>query len=983
MGHRSITSLGKEFIWRILYNHDVSVEGLFATPLSDLVETMHTLRSAIVLMLVLGTAVSAGAQEDAQSYSKGEILFALKVKPLLVQKCFACHGEDPEKIEGELDLTSRAAMLQGGESGETILAPDRARESLLYLSTTWSDDVDYQMPPKEADRLTEEQSWFLRDWIDAGAPWPDEKTVVTIKERHAEGVIVPTSGGLSGDWTNRRYEPKNLWAYQPLRSEFACESVDAFIDRRLAELALDPAPLADRRTLIRRATFDLLGLPPTPEEVESFVNDPAGDDEALTSVIDRLLESPHYGEQWGRHWLDVVRYADSSGFANDYERGNAWRYRDYVIRAFNADKPYDEFIREQISGDERRPDDPEMRIAVGFLRMGPWELTGMEVAKVARQRFLDDVTDAVGQVFLAQLLQCTRCHDHKFDPIPTRDYYSLQAAFSTTQLAERATPFLDDERTEFHDEQKYLKDRNAFYKQVLQEVNGKRTIEAARKWLADEGRDPEPFEQIIKELADKADGKRVTLDEVRKVMQQREVAPELIPHRHVGFEPQDYGMERVARKGQQRLQWQFDRYEPFALSVYNGRTPAVKSVSAPTRMPKNRMKSGELEQTCILSGGDPFSPGEPVAPGTLSVVNQLGATGLRDFQLPTTVEGRRSALAEWIASPENPLTSRVMVNRIWQGHFGRGIAGNANNFGATGKKPTHPELLDWLAQEFIESGWSVKRMHRVIMLSHTYRRSARHPNPESLVQQDPLGVSYAANLPRRLEAEEFRDATLMTSGELNPQLGGIPVRPEMNPEAALQPRMVMGTFAEAWQPSPRPEQRHRRSIYALRIRGQRDPFLEVFNSPSPDLSCEAREASTVTPQVFALFNSEISYDRALAFANRVLEADQDPRDVIDYACRLAWGRPAKEAEIAACIKHWDAMTARHEDLQFASPEYPREVVREAVEENTGEKFTFREPLEVYADFVPDLKPADASARLRGLAEVCLVLLNSNEFAYVY
>ena len=306
-----------------------------------------------------------------------------------------------------------------------------------------------------------------------------------------------------------------------------------------------------------------------------------------------------------------------------------------------------------------------------------------------------------------------------------------------------------------------------------------------------------------------------------------------------------------------------------------------------------------------------------------------------------------------------------------------------NNFGATGKKPTHPELLNWLAATFVEHGWSLKAMHRLIMTSAVYRRSSRHPDPKAVAECDPLGVSYAVFKSRRLAAEELRDSMLSVSGELNPALGGIPVRPEINREVALQPRQVMGTFAEAWQPNPLPAQRHRRTLYALKVRGQLDPFMEVFNAPSPDLACEARDASTVTPQVFALFNSEASLNRALALATRVLRETKSRDAALTRLFQLGYGRAPSDAELAICLDHWTTMAAKHRTLTFSSSPFPHEVVRDAVEENTGEKFTFTEPLEVAADFVPDLKPADVPPETRALADVCLVLLNSNEFAYVY
>jgi hypothetical protein len=341
-------------------------------------------------------------------------------------------------------------------------------------------------------------------------------------------------------------------------------------------------------------------------------------------------------------------------------------------------------------------------------------------------------------------------------------------------------------------------------------------------------------------------------------------------------------------------------------------------------------------------------------------------------------------------SPQNPLTARVMANRIWLWHFGSAIAGNPNNFGGTGKKPTHPELLDWLAATFAEGSatpgaapWSIKAMHRVIMNSEAYRRAAQHPEAKMLAERDPNGTSFAVFKPRRLTAEELRDSMLAVSGELNPAIGGIPSRPEMNREAALQPRQVMGTFAEAWQASPLPAQRNRRSLYALKLRGLADPFMDVFNAPSPDLSCEGREASTVTPQVFALFNSEATQDRALALATRLLRETSTREAAVTRAFQLAFGRTPKRDELTTCLKHWDEMLAKQRTLTFTKPNLPREILREAVEENTGEKFTFKEPLEVMADFVPDLKMADAPPEARALADLCVVLFNTNEFAYVY
>jgi hypothetical protein len=913
---------------------------------------------SVLVWLAAAGCVALGAEPPPGDAEK---LFAVKVLPLLKAKCFACHGDDPDEVRGGLDLTRRDTMLKGGDSGRPAVVPGKPDDSRLHVAVTRK-NPDLAMPPKENDRLAAGDVEVIRRWIAGGAPWPPAERIAALTRAPwdgKEGVTVATSGGLSPEWTNRKYKPENLWAYQPLhkpavpawKAGQSAHPIDAFLDTKLEGLGLKAAPRADRRTLIRRATFDLLGLPPAPEEVETFVNDPAPDEQAFARVIERLLASPHYGEQWGRHWLDVVRYADSSGYANDYERGNAWRYRDYVVRAFNQDRPYDRFVREQIAGDEIDPHNPEMLVAAGFLRMGPWELTGMEVPRLARQRFLDDVTETVGQVFLAHPLQCARCHDHKFDPVPTRDYYRIQATFATTQLAERPAPFLPSENTSGFEEKKYLEIRKSRYEAILHELDGRQEA-AARKWCAERGL---PYIPRAKGL--------------------REGVPESkLPPAHIGLDTRDLGMERIARKGLERLKWELERYEPVALSVYSGRTPSLKAVYAPLRMPANRMTAGELEVPCILAGGDPFSPKDPVTAGVLSAVS-------RD-NLPVAIEGRRKALADWMTSPNNPLTARVMVNRIWQHHFGQGLAGNPNNFGATGKKPTHPELLDWLAAEFIARGWSGKAMHRIIMTSQAYRRAARHPQRQAVAARDPNGSNYAVFRPRRLAAEELRDAMLRVSGELNPAIGGIPVRPELHAEVALQPRQVMGTFAPAWQASPRPQERHRRSIYALKLRGLRDPFFEVFNQPSPDSSCEGREGATVTPQVFSLLHGAATTGRALAFAARLLKESRTRDEAIDRAFQLAFGRRPADTEKQACLKHWDAMTQRHRTLALEKPQRPHEVLREAVEENTGEKFTFTERFEAAADFVPDLHPADIGPEVRGLMEVCLVLFNSNEFVYL-
>lgn len=923
---------------------------------------------AILLIFMLGNACfSQGIEED--TYSHGEQLFALKIKPLLKQKCFACHGSDDE-AEGGLNLTERKEILRGGDSGEKVLIPGNAHDSLLYKSVTWALD-DYQMPPKESDKLSEEQARLIRDWIDAGAPWPSERDQEKIQARYAEGTVVKTSGGLDSDWTNRRYKNEDLWAYQPLIAPDAptgfenVHPVDAFVNRKLESIGLEPAGPASRRILIRRATFDLIGLPPTPHEVDAFLNDPGSDDEAFAKVVDRLLNDPRYGEQWGRHWLDVVRYADSAGFANDYERPAAWRYRDYVVRSFNDDKPYDQLIIEQVAGDQWKPNDPEALIATGFLRMGAWENTSMTVARITRQQFLDDVTDIVGQVFLSHPLQCARCHDHKFDPIPTRDYYSIQSVFATTQFVDRTIPFQDCETVTGMDEQEDMQKRLEFFTKMRDELSAKEKT-AVKKWCEDKGI---PFKG-------------------RGQLAKMQIPAEKLPPRGLGLTAEELGVQKVGLKNLFRTTYELNKFKPFTHSVYSGVSPETPLISGKMiALPDDPMAGGEIEVSHILTGGDPFALGEKVTPGVMSV---LSGTGLRErtsdagrMAIPDSPTGRRLAFARWLASADNVLVARSIANRIWSYHFGRGIVDTPNNFGAMGGKPSHPELLDYLASRLIASGWSIKSLHRQIVSSQAYRRSAEHTLRDLLIEKDPDGKSYATFSERRLSAEELRDSMLYISGELTPLVGGLPSRPEINMDVALQPRQVMGSFAAAYEPARTPEQRNRRSVYAKKARGLLNPMMQVFNQPSPEESCEARRNSTVTPQVFSLFNSEDALSRSVGTAIDLLKKNESREAVVEDLFRRAYSREPNPTELELYLSHWKKMETRHEGLHFESRTFPREVTRSAVDELTGTAFPFVERLFGFDDYVADPGLADVDAKTRALADLCLVVFNSNEFIYVY
>jgi mono/diheme cytochrome c family protein len=840
--------------------------------------------------------------------AEAEQSFTKSVWPLIVEKCHGCHGADPQDLQGDLDLSDPAGLFGLGRSGVQIVSPGDPEKGLLYKSINWRDGLE--MPPKQNDRLTPEQIESVRQWIEAGAPWPKSSPAADDwTTGDAEGVRVPTSGGLSAEWNSRRYDPEALWAFRPLSrptipaaegiEESPRSPIDAFINRGLRDSGIVPAGEADRRALIRRATLDLTGLPPTPEEIDAFLADDSH--AAFECVIDRLLVSPHYGEQMSRRWLDVVRYADSDGYANDYERPNAWRYRDYVARAFNGDKPFDRFVREQIAGDELDSDDPECLIAVGFLRMGPWEHTIMAVAAETRQLLLDDIVNSVGNTFLGLEMSCCRCHDHKFDPLPTRDYYRLQAVFATLQPTDRKLPFLDSENSSSCDA------GSKRHKQVLEHEDlRKSTVSSYTRWHS-----------------------------------------------------------RAAK-----------RYEPVAYSIYDGPSRIFDSNEVYQFPAAEEWAGGTAPPVSILLGGRLASPGEQVTTGALSAI--AGLRGAPDSaaasSIPEDPRGRRLALANWIVSPENPLTPRVIVNRIWQQHFGElGLVRTPNQFGKMGSRPTNPELLDWLAQWFVDEGWSIKKLHRLIMQSQAYCRASASPQYEQIHQADPENRLLAHYPPRRLAAEEIRDAMLFVSGELNPEGGGPPVFPEMNWDTALQSRRTMVKDAAPYQPSATRAERNRRTLYAFRIRGLRDPFLEVFNQPDGATSCPKRDQTTITPQVFALFNSEFSHRRALAFAARLRQEGGDTDEQLRSAFRLALGRWPTSRELAAARSHLQAMTDYH---QTHEPPETESALRDLVRRTSR-----YEP--EYADaYQPDLQPADVDAATRGLAEFCLVLLNASEFLYV-
>ena len=891
-------------------------------------------------LVLLANTINCSVADD--DFSDAERLFALQIRPLLTQKCMACHGADPDDLRGGFDLRTRESLLRGGESFEADVV--RAKDplhSILYRVVQRKEE-GFAMPPKEADRLSPHEIGWIRIWIENGLVWPDTKRVSAIEAAYAQGEQVRTSGGLSEDWDSRRYESADLWSYRPLKFESPPDDVhpvDWFMNRQLQASKFPAATDARPGLLLRRLSYLLTGLPPDPDRLETFAEEFRRDPStACEKLADHLMQTDQYGEHFARQWLDVSRYADSAGFANDYTRPNAWRYRDYVVRSFNNDKPYAQFVMEQIAGDELDPTDPDHLIAVGFLRMGPWEHTGMSVFRVTRQQWLDDVTDSVGQSFLGHPLQCARCHDHKFDPVPTRDFYRVQACFTTTQFASRETPFLTAEnKSGFEASDAWTKAKIGSYETQRESLAAK--VAAARKAENAEAR-----------VGDN------------------------------GLRPGDEASLARMSKNIARHTWELDKTRPLAYSVYTGKTVKRNNVAGPLTLPNTPWGRGKPEPDTILEGGDPFSAGIPVKPGGLSAAESL--SGMPELPFAEGTGPRRLSLARWITHPQNALAARVIVNRIWSWHFGRGLAANPNNLGSTGELPTHPELLDYLANWFQQNDGSIKKLNRLIVTSQAFRRASTLSEKRWLREPDTALRLYAVFPPRRLSAEELRDAMLSVSGELNPQVGGIPCRPDINTEVAFQPRQIMGGTASVYEPDRTPEQRNRRSLYAEKIRGLRDPFLEVFNQPSPDRSCELRERSTVTTQALTLFNSVEVHERALALASRLVQQESDTRLVLERLFQLAYSRTATEREIRLCTELWDKSTKEQAQFSFRLVEQPSEIQRTVMAEKTGKPYDFVEILPVYRNYVPDLQPGQVSPRIRGLSQVCLVILNSNEFCCI-
>ena len=764
--------------------------------------------------LCAGPLRAAEAPSSLLSDTSKAEFFEKKIRPLLVERCYECHSAESKKVKGGLRLDTRADLLKGGDTGPSLVPgdPDKSR---IIVAVRYKNQ-DLQMPPKSP--LKPEQVRDLEQWVKMGAPDPREKA----------------GAKVAGKRVINLEEGRKFWAFQPVvdppiprvkNAKWIQSPLDNFILAKLEEKKLRPEPAADKRTLLRRASFDLTGLPPTPAELDAFLADKSP--KAFASVVERLLSSPQYGERWGRHWLDVARYADSNGLDENVAFGNAWRYRDYVVNAFNHDKPYNQFVIEQLAGDLLPPAENvavkhERLTALGFLCIGPKVLAEPDKVKLEMD-LIDEQIETLGRAFMGVTLGCARCHDHKFDPVPTEDYYSLAAIFKSTRT-------MDDLKT-------------------------------IAKWHEPQVALPEDF---------KAQEVYASVVATQKI-----AITNFISHANQAL---------LATLNTNSLPQNAESLYPTntVAELKKLRDAVAKLEKDAPELPSTM---GVMEGTNILKAfpvhirGSHLTLGKEVARG----VPQVMTISTRP-QFDEKHSGRLE-LARWLASAEHPLTARVMVNRIWRWHFGQGLVASTDNFGALGERPSHPELLDWLARRFIAEGWSMKAMHRVMMLSSAYQMAANVERAPS--SSDPENRLLAHFPLRRLEAEEIRDALLFVAGTLDLAMGGKTI-PLKNREFVFDHTSKDLTTYD----SPR------RAVYLPVIRNHLYDLFEQFDFPDPAVPTGSRNATVVAPQALLMMNSELVEQAAAKLAAQLLARTELPdAKRVELAYVKAYGRPPNVREL--------------------------------------------------------------------------------------
>lgn len=771
--------------------------------------------------LVAALCAGGVGRADAQD----TLSFAEHVKPILARRCFSCHG--PDVAQSGLQLHKQETALAELDSGARAITPGEPGQSELIARVS-AQEPGVRMPP-EGKPLSDEEIARLRDWIKQGAEW------------EAHWAFVPP-------------QPQDVPEVE--RDQWTRNPIDAFILAGLRDAGLEPAEPADRRTLAYRAYYNVTGLPPTRDQLERFLADESPD--AWARLVDQLLDSPHYGEHWARHWLDLVRYAQTNSFERDGLKPNAWKYRDYVIRSLNADKPYDQFLREQLAGDELDEVTEETIIATGYYRLGIWDDEPADPLQ-ARYDEWDDIISTTSQVMLGLTVGCARCHDHKIDPIPQADYYGMLAFFAgVTPYGERG-----DQETN------------------SQWVNESPELAKARRELQRKRR--------------RIERERVAMEEAG--IQRMSAADQ----RRSETAERDELLDEKLRQYLNPSEWEL--YQE-TLAREKAARQKIRDLPRAERFLALARCEPHPGPTHIMQRGNPHAPGEVVAPHFPEIF------GDPPPEIPRAAPdahsaGRRRVLADWMASDDNMLTARVIVNRVWQHHFGRGIVRSTNNFGQLGAPPTHPELLDWLALWLVDNDWRLKPLHRLIMTSSAYRMASR--GSERALAADPTNDLFWRFDLRRLSSEEIRDSMLVVTGELNDKMFG----PSFYPKLSQEVLNTQSRPGDGWGESP-PEERARRTVYTFIKRSLLPPFQTAFDFPDVDTSCDARFVTVQPGQALTLLNGAFANERAMKLAERVREeAGDQPRRMIAHALELTLNRPPEEDEIVEGLQLIDRLQAEH------------------------------------------------------------------------
>ena len=806
--------------------------------------------------------------------------FERDVRPILQANCVRCHGE--QSPAAGLDLRSVAAILRGGRGGPVVLAGAPGRSRMITA-------IGLGKMPPSGKPLSAADQQILKEWVRTGA----------------------RAGASSRTGSHWAFQPPSTPTIPAARdTAWARNPIDRFVARDLSARGLKPSVPADRLTLLRRVTIDLTGLPPTPEAQREFLADSSAD--AYERRVDQLLASPAYAERWARKWLDVARYADTNGYERDGDKPNVWRYRDYVVDSFHADKPYDQFIREQLAGDELPNTNAETQIATTFLRLGTWDDEPAE-PELDRYEQLDDIVGTTTTAFLGITLRCARCHDHKFEPFLQKEYYQVLSVFQPLKRPQEGRNDLDRHVGTPIELQRYQE-----------------SVARADAAAAVANREMEPLERQVWERLVARGGSRLpapAIEAFRAETARRTEAQKNLVRQHEAARRMEIDREAQPSEAGELARWR----------------AAVKAADG-MRLPEPPRAyiwfeaSAEAPPTRLLTRGNPAQPADVVSPGIPGVLQPQPSSPPKPQASST---GRRLWFADWVASRANPLTARVMVNRVWQGHFGEGLVPTENDFGTVGGRPRHRELLDWLASRFASPitdpngmGWSMKRLHRLIVTSATYRQGSGTPEQ---AKRDPDGSELSRWVVRRLDAEAARDSILSVSGRLNLKRGGPGVYPKL-PQAVLAGQSRPGA---GWGNSS-PEEASRRSIYVFAKRSLGVPELELLDSPDTTSSCEQRAVSTTAPQALTFINGTWVQEQAAAFARRLkAEAGADSKSQVRLAFRLAVGREPRTPEMDRSLRFLsESVTAFGRELQ------------------------------------PEL------AQQRALESLSLVMLNSNDFWYL-